>query len=258
VRIAAATGAVVQPSAAAFTTPFIVIVIIGVLASVLQRRARTTLLLVLAIAVQSAALYVVARSAGASTPYMAFKMFYLLVYPLAVLAAVGIGAALHRAAKPPASAGAVAGGFAVAVAWVLLIVAAAALREQLRPLRLPAPIVSHDLQRAGQWARAHVEAACFEYLVPHADTAYWLHLAVLGNPRITPRTADDETFDPQRNVLRWMQPGGLPYAIVDLRTASKDMLLDADQIETFGTAAILRRTGPASCPDAQRLADARR
>jgi hypothetical protein len=249
-RIAATSGGVVQPSIDAFGTPFVVFAGVGVLASLRQRAARTTLLLVLATLVQSAALFAVARSAGATTPYMAYKMFYLLVYPLAALCACGMGVVIALALKRAPH----AGGVAAAGAWLLLLVTAAATREQFQELRLRPAAVSHDLAVAGRWARANMEAACFEYLVPNADMAYWLHLAVLGNPRMTERTADDNTFDPSRNVLRWMQPGGLPYAIVHLPTASKDVFRDADRIEEFGTAAILRRTGPAACPDAQRFA----
>jgi hypothetical protein len=124
----------------------------------------------------------------------------------------------------------------------------------VRALRLRQAVVSRDLDVAGRWARANMEAACFEYLVSNADTAYWLHLAVLGNPRLTSRTGNNDTFDPSRNVLRWLQPGGLPYAIVHVPTASKDVFEDADRLADFGTAAVLRRSGPASCPDAQRFA----
>ena len=253
-RMAAATGAVLRPEIAAFGWFFVVLSAVGLLASLLERRARTTLLFVIALVVQAASLYAVARSAGASTPYMAFKMAYLAVYPLAVLAACGIGVMLTVRMRPPAE----AGGFAAAVCWVLLIVVAAAAREQWQTLRPRPAIVSRDLDIAGRWARANIEAACFEYLVPNADTAYWLHLAVLGNPRLTARAGDNATFDPSRNVLRWLQPGGLPYAIVHLPTASKDVFQDADRLEEFGTAAILRRTGPASCPEAQRFAEATR
>jgi asparagine N-glycosylation enzyme membrane subunit Stt3 len=183
---------------------------------------------------------------------MAFKMVYLLIYPLAVLAACGVGVVFARLMTRAPN----AGGLAAASAWFLVVLLAAAAREQFQTLRPRVAVVSQDLELAGRWARAHVEAACFEYLVPNADTAYWLHLAVLGNPRLTARTADNGTFDPSRNVLRWMQPGGLPYAIAHLPTASKDVLQDADRLEDFGTAAVLRRTSPASCPDAQRFAAA--
>lgn len=252
VRIAATSGGVLQPSLAVFGPAFVVFAAVGVLASLFHRPTRSTLLFAVAIVVQAASLFAVARSAGASTPYMAFKMVYLLIYPLAVLAACGVGVVVARAMRRAPNAGAVA----VAGAWLLVIVMAAAAREQLQTVRPRPAVVSHDLERAGRWARANVEAACFEYLVPNADTAYWLHLAVLGNPRLTPRTADNNTFDPSRSVLRWMQPGGLPYAIVHLPTASRDVLQDTDRLEEFGTAAVLRRTGPASCPDAQRFAAA--
>ena len=46
-------------------------------------------------------------------------------------------------------------------------------------------------------------------------SAYWLHLAVLGNARQRPRSIENDTYEPRRAVIRWIEPGGLPYAIVE-------------------------------------------
>ena len=39
------------------------------------------------------------------------------------------------------------------------------------------------------------------------------NLAVLGNPRAAGRALDEDTFDPRKAIVRWILPGGLPYAI---------------------------------------------
>jgi hypothetical protein len=248
--MAGTTGAVLRPSVATFGWVFLALTFAGVILACFDRRARPTLLLVLSIAAQAAALYTVARSRGASTPYMAFKMFYLLIYPLAVLGVLTIAKVWQwsvdrRRFSPLAR---------EAVAWSLLLVAVyGAWKPAFRATR-PVPVVSTDLYNAGRWARGHLEAACTDYLVANGDTAYWLHLAVLGNPRSSARTADPNTFVPARAVLRWLEPGGLPYAIVHLPTLPRELLHDINVIEEFGTAAVARRLGPSVCPDAERLA----
>ncbi len=55
-----------------------------------DRRARVTIVLLLLIGLQAFTLFVIAKSQGADTPYMAFKMVYLAIYPMAVLAAVAM------------------------------------------------------------------------------------------------------------------------------------------------------------------------
>ena len=68
------------------------------------------------------------------------------------------------------------------------------------------PVVSNELFAAGLWARTHVPVGCVDYLVGNEYTAYWLHLAVLGNPRISSRTGDDDTFLTQPSMARWLAP----------------------------------------------------
>jgi hypothetical protein len=251
--IAGTSGAVLHPSIAAFGWPFIAFASAGTLIGLFDRRARATLLLLLSAAAQAATLYVLALRSGADTPYMALKMVYLMVYPLGVLGALAVAFAgqLLRARfgeRAPRRS-------APVVAWTVLIVAAAI--TVWRPSHTATheqSIVSSDLYDAGRWARAQLEAACVDYLVPHADTAYWLHLAVLGNPRSSLRSANPDTFEPARAVARWIEPGGLPYAIAYLPTLPKEVLNDVDMLEQFGDAAVVKRRALSFCPDAQRLA----
>ena len=59
------------------------------------------------------------------------------------------------------------------------------------------PVVDLDLYEAGKWTRANVGQTCVDYLVADAETAYWLHLAVLGNPRASERMIEIDRYDPR-------------------------------------------------------------
>jgi hypothetical protein len=195
-----------------------------------------------------------ARARGAEAPYMALKTVYLAIYPLAVLGAVAIGAAWRLTLPRLRDSMFVAHAVARTTTWAVIIIALLVLHRPLFAVTRSTPMVSDDLYVAGHWARAHIEAACIDYLVAHADTAYWLHLAVLGNPRMSPRTADPATFEPARNMARWIEPAGLPYAIADLNILPNEVRNTVDIVAEFGRAAVLARRSGAFCAESQRLA----
>jgi hypothetical protein len=137
------------------------------------------------------------------------------------------------------------------VCWALigLVLAAVSrplLRTRARLHPLP-PAVSLPLYEAGAWARSHIPPGCIEYLVGDDETAYWLHLAVLGNPRMSDRTGNNSTYEPDDAVMRWLTPNGLPYAIADLPALPRDVRSELDVVQRFDTAAIVKRRGPAVC-----------
>ena len=73
-------------------------------------------------------------------------------------------------------------------------------------------------------------------------SAYWLHLAVLGNARSAPRSIDNDTYEPRQAVIRWIEPGGLPYAIVEEFSAlPKDIRDGVDVVAHFDPAAVVKR-----------------
>ncbi|HMF95576.1 MAG TPA: hypothetical protein VKE96_14845, partial [Vicinamibacterales bacterium] len=75
-------------------------------------------------------------------------------------------------------------------------------------------------------------------------TAYWLHLAVFGQPRASGRAIEDETFEPKKALVRWILPGGLPYAITDdLDALPRDIRSNIDVVTQFGHAAVVKRRG---------------
>ncbi len=99
--------------------------------------------------------------------------------------------------------------------------------------------------------REHViNIIAVEYLV-HGDeyqqllAALWPSSATSG---MSPRTGDAATFNERDAIIRWLTPGGLPYAVADLATLPADVRRDLDIIASFGSAAVAQRRGPSSCP----------
>jgi hypothetical protein len=238
--IAATTGFAIYPTASTISRPFIVFAIGGLGAAVADRRARTIVALAAAIALQTAALYILARANGAAMPYMALKMFYLAIYPGAVAGAIGLRRLLSVGTTRVASTS--------AVAWALVVVFALVVARHSWAAPRPTPVVSGALYDAGRWARTNVDPACVDYLVADDDTAYWLHLAVLGNARTTPRSLDSDSYEPKPALVRWVLPGGLPYAIVgSLNGLPNDIRTSVDVLARFGDAAVVGRRGASTC-----------
>ena len=236
--IAAASGFVLRPTPATVGWPFLLLAAFGTIVAATDRKTRIVPLLLLAIAAQAAALFAVARAGHADTPYLALKMFYLAIYPLAVAAAIGLGLVARHLSRATLS------------AWVVALGLAAIVGRGIVASPQPRPVISDSLRDAGRWARSHVPPGCVDYLVDDDDTAYWLHLAVLGNPRADARARDSDTFEPDKALIRWVLPGGLPYAIAgDVDALPKDIRTSVDVLARFGPAAVVKRRGAASCID---------
>lgn len=234
IAIVRTSGAVLQPSVETSGWLLPLLMLAGIYFAARSLKARATVAFLLAIALQSAALFVIAKAQGADTPYMAFKMVYVAIYPMAVLAAFGL-TIVRRAA----------GDRDGTLAWVI---AAALLLVAVRPALAaprPVPVVSVDLYEAGKWARANIGQTCVDYLVGDAQTAYWLHLAVLGNPRSSPRMQEIDAYDPRASMGTWITTDGRGYAIADLRQLPEEVRSRVEILRTFGSAAVLRRSAGA-------------
>jgi hypothetical protein len=243
--IVAVAGFVLRPAPAVFGWAFLLVCGGGVSVGLFSRRTRTIPLLLGAIALQAEALAVFAHSRGTAAPYMALKMVYLAIYPLAVAGAVGV-AALWRAVARRATA--LSPSSQTALAWALVALFGIAVVRSVAAVPRPTSTISEPLLQAGRWARAHVNPACVDYLVADGYSAYWLHLAVLGNARSAPRSIENDTYEPRRAVIRWIEPGGLPYAIVeDFSALPKDIRDSVDVVARFGPAAVVQRRGAAAC-----------
>ena len=212
-----AGGAVVQPSTSEFGWVFPIVSVIGLGLLVARRRGRATAAFVAAIGLQAMALFKLNDGHGPGASYMALKMVYLAVYPLAVAAAVAVAAgweALKRLGSLRQRAG-------ICVAWIVAVVLGVAIVRPIARAPRPHPAITEQLNLAGQWARAHVDPACVDYLMSRDAAAYWLHLAVLGNPRMSARTGDTATFELDPAIVRWITPGGLRFAIADLSVVTE-------------------------------------
>ncbi|HTM34229.1 MAG TPA: hypothetical protein VL263_23120 [Vicinamibacterales bacterium] len=214
---------------------FIALACAGAVIGWRQPPARPTLWFAAALVAQALALYALARMRGAETPYMAMKMLYLGVYPAAVLGILGIDAIARR--------------FPSGVSWAVLLVVCGIGVGHARSTVVPPPVVDVSLHDAGKWAREHLEARCVDYIVENADQAYWLHLAVLGQPRSSPRTADIDHYTANRAAGRWVEGGALPYAVAFRALLPGEVVRDAKVLKEVGDAVVIERVGVA-CPSA--------
>jgi hypothetical protein len=237
-KIVRTDAATAIPALSDFSWIFLAFSLAGIIAAAMTRRGRATAILLAACLLQTAALFVLAKTNGANVPYMAIKMAYLVIYPLAASASLAAVAAWSAIARGRAFS---------PLAWVLVgVLAFLGVRQTIR-VRLPAPAVSDPLYLAGRWARDHVDPPCVDYIVRANETAYWLHLAVVGNRRMSARTADETTFDTRAAIVRWIEPGGLPVAVADLNVVPKDVLSATDELARFDTAAVIKRRGASRC-----------
>jgi hypothetical protein len=236
-----AVGFAIWPTPRVLGWPFILLAGGGLVWSAMDRRARSAAVLVAAIALQAAALIVTGRSSGADAPYLSLKMCYFVIYPLSVAAAAML-ASVWRAALRPAD--------ATRYAWIPVVVVALGVARSLASAPPVTRVVTEPAFLAGEWARTRVPPGCVDYLVADGYTGYWLHLAVLGNPRATGRSLDDDTFEPKKAIVRWILPGGLPYAIADdFDALPRDIRTNVDVLARFGPAAVVKRRGVATCED---------
>jgi hypothetical protein len=260
--IAATSGFVVWPSIDLFGAWFLALAAIGVVAAATITPSRSTVWLVASIALQAAALFVLAARSGADRPYLALKMVYLAIYPLAVAASLALAVGLGwmgrmgwrggmggrmvgeaRPSSPPSSLSRLSSPLFVTV--LALIVGGPLIKEPRAK-----PVVSEPMALAGRWTRDNLAPACIDYLVQDDDSAYWLHLAVLGNARQTDRTRDPATFDPKAALIRWIQPAGLPFAITDdFDALPKDIRTSVEVVQRFGSAAVVKRRGTSTCSE---------
>jgi hypothetical protein len=262
VGIVAVPGYVPLPTIATFGGWFLLTAAVGIVIAAARERLRVVLLsFLVAIGLQAAALFALARATHAEIPYQAVKMAFIAIYPLASAAALALAEAfdftvtnLSRFGGPsrrsgpssPSSRSRHSRLSRLSRPAIVLAIAIVALRPALTAPR-PKPVVTEPLYQAGVWARTHVDPNCVDYLVDDEYSAYWLHLGVLRNARADPRHSD-ELFIVKHALVRWVMPGGRRYAIVeDLSKLPRDIRSNVDVLASFGPAAVVKRRGAASC-----------
>jgi hypothetical protein len=241
VAIAGTSGYVEPPSMNTVRWGLVILGGAGLLIAAARAQARVMPLLMGAIGLQSVVLLAVARAGAADTPYLALKMLYLAPYPIAVAASLALATA-WAAVVPDRHR---------RWAWALLALLGTVSIRPLAGAPRSRPIVSQGAYEAGLWARAILPPGCVNYFTADSNAAYWLHVAVLGNLRASPRTAERDTFEETSAVVRWILPGGLPYAIAeDFSALPRDVRETVDVVSRFGPAAVIKRRGATSCADA--------
>ena len=234
-----AVGFAIWPTLRTVGWPFAVLGVAGMAWLAIARRGRSAGVLLAAIALQGAALIVTGRRSGATAPYLSLKMTYFAIYPLSVAAALMMADVWRTRWQPSAAA---------RYGWAPVALALLAAARSAASAPAAKPVVTQSVYLAGHWARARFAPECVDYLVADGYTAYWLHLAVFGNPRAAGRTLKDDTFDPKKATVRWILPGGLPYAIADdFDGLPRDIRTNVDVLARFGPAAVVQRRGRSAC-----------
>jgi hypothetical protein len=136
---------------------------------------------------------------------------------------------------------------ATATVWLLVIGTAGVVAKRFVTIRRPAPAITEDLFRAGQFARLHVQPNCIEYLVPQDSTSYWLYLAVLGNPSHPPSGTLPSIFIYREALVRWITATSNPVTIADLSIVPREVRDEADVLAQFGQIMVGRRRGTNGC-----------
>jgi hypothetical protein len=243
VSIIGSSGAVTKPSPENVGIAFAVLGLVGAVLAVRVPAARPVVALLAVTILQALAIATLDWRAGSTSFYMPLKMAYLAVLPGAVLGALALSTAAGTISSRLPRASRVAAVLPVLLA-VLLVRGRIPLKRQHGPISEPS-------LAAGRWARGAVPPGCVDYFSRHWLTGYWLHLDVLGNPRLSDRMRS-ETFDFPDVVGKWIEGKGLPYAIVeDLAAVPRDARVDMVILREFPPAAVVRNTRPAPESDSE-------
>jgi hypothetical protein len=238
--IVTSSGAVTAPTVAAFGAGFLVLAAVGALLAVRARAARPVVIFLAATLLAAAGLAALAARAGSSSFYMAFKMMYLVVPPAAVLGAVALARLADWVRRRVPRVGMLA-------AWIPLVVAALLARGHV-PARRAHGSLSLSARDVALWAAQNrVPAGCIDYFSKYWLTGYWLHLDVLGNPRLSDRMRE-ETFDFPDVAAKWIEGRGLPYAIVeDMGAIPREIRPEMEPLHQTGSFVLVRNRRPAPC-----------
>ncbi len=239
-------GAATLPSIEAYSPWLLVLALIGLVVSWRNWRARPVGLLLLVALLQATALFITALTRFTAF-YWVLKVLYVSIYPLALYATLALDAIWTWPARWRPSTFSI--GWSRA-AWLVPLTVIGLAVVTVMPPAPPPSAVSAEAYQAGRWAKANLPGDCIDYLSDHWVVAYWLHVAVLGNPRLSPHTEQlvaDWNYA-QTSRERWEQTTALPYAIItDWPDAPASVKALSAVIYQAGPAAVVRRVGQAAC-----------
>jgi hypothetical protein len=233
-------GGVANPSLENLGGPiFLALAVIGVLFAWRARAFGRTLLGFLAVWLLQWVLLVVSQPFFQISGYRVDKTFYLLVFPLAILAALPLARAVAMlAARFVIPGRATAAGF---IGMVLLLSAGVIV---LRPPKFYSPFTESELQTA-LWAKEHLDTYQISYLDPETIRAYWLVYGLWGE------TVPNEWFQwiPAGTKLgpptfdEWLRDSAWPrWALV--RDVNAQAIVPARVIYQNGASAIVQKDSP--------------
>jgi len=240
--VMAAHGSALHPSFGNYGWPLLALMLVGTAAALHNRRTLPIFLVAGTTVAQTAVLWLSAMMRVTSY-YYAYKIFYFLLYPIVLFAALGLDALLRLIEQ-----------WRPATRWaalaMLLPVGAVTIAIQRG---LPSHVFSaltEPVYQGGLWTKAHLPNGCVDYMVDHWVTAYWLHVAILGNARATPRTEAIIHNFPAHYALaeRWTHRTGLPYVIVsDLREIPPKIRSSFRILYESRPAAVVERQSESTC-----------
>jgi len=240
-------GAAVLPSIESYSPWLLTFAAIGLIGSWRNRRARS-IRFMLSIAFLQAVVLFCTSLVYLTGFYWVWKVMHILIYPMALFAALAFDGLWNLPARRwPMARGQRWARLAMILPVAVIGCAAIVV---LPPVRPPSA-VSDAAYEAGQWAKANLSNTdCVDYIADHWVTAYWLHIAVLGNPRLSPHTdaiVADWNYT-QSWATRWRDADGLPFAIVaDLTTVPDAIRAHFNVLYTSGQAAVVQRIGQPVC-----------
>jgi hypothetical protein len=237
--ILTSSGAVTEPALGIFGPGFVALAAAGAALTFIDKSARLVLIFLVTVLGQAVMLRLLAARAGSPSYYMTFKMIYLAVPPAAALGAFALARlAAVAAARVPR--------FRVLVVCLPVVIAVVLVRGRI-PLHRVHGWISVPARDAGLWARDSLPPACLDYFSQYWLTGYWLHVDVLGNPRVSDRMSH-ETFEFRDAAAKWIEGRGLPYAIVeDLPSIPHDVRVDMEPLIVRGSFAVVRNRRGTPC-----------
>ncbi len=243
-------GTVLLPSINVYSLPLLILSTLGVALSVQVRRTLPIVLFFGATLIQIVVFWWLALN-HLSSYYMMYKQFYLLIYPMAICAAVTLDAICHILGNIGSSIWRICWYKLTLFLPILVFIVAIQRGLPLQPLFSP---INDQVYKAGLWAKKNIPTGCVDYWVSHWVTAYWLHVDVLGNPRISPRTEDIinvAKFNSRHDFPKYLiVNSSFSFAIIeDVNAIPLSIYSDYKLLYRFGSSAVVQRLNGPICRD---------
>ncbi|HLZ72514.1 MAG TPA: hypothetical protein VKV26_21625 [Dehalococcoidia bacterium] len=215
---------------------FFVLALIGAAES-MRRRSYAVVFFFLAVVLVLYAVMKELAHHGTIATYIAEKVPFVLVFPLALFAAVGIQTLARAAARLIDSRRPIMP--AVLTAGLGLLCVSPGIHAIDRHRERPFTTALYD---TGHWSRLHLPPDSVGFLTAYGSTAYWLQTDVLGNPRVVPRSVAVVGEISLDSSQRWPRELAQPYIIIEnLALLPPQLRSDFAVLYQSGASAVLGR-----------------